>query len=249
MLEMLCSESKLPEVLWNFSRYKGDERLTLKQNPHFYKFPDTPRYDGEFRAYPIEDFQHEKIWVITDSDKPSRIVLKTPKHSRAFGNVWRVPSNHGNNPIIFKGSSMTLRFPSSLLDSLLLDVCGKLEGENVVHTSISDHLRNLATSSTTSYAPGVLFRDWRDPIRRRLSGGQKTETNICISAIVRLTGNSSPSSSLTPPAGSGANSSSNRITSQPSYIDTQRTPPCTYIVMWCVLEMGVLGGPSGTKGA
>jgi hypothetical protein len=107
---VLCRDSKLPEVLWNFTRFKGDERLTLKQNPHFYKFSNTPQYDGKFKADPIEDFKHARIRVITD--KPGRIFLKTPKHTRAFGNVWHVPDN---NAIIFKGSSMQFLFLPSFL--------------------------------------------------------------------------------------------------------------------------------------
>jgi hypothetical protein len=99
---------------------------------------------------------------------------------------------------------MTLPFPSSLLDSLL-DVCGKLEGENIVHASISgssDHPWNLeeipssptspppvvspspnspsntATPSTTSSASDDSFQDWREPIRRRLSKSLETGTNM-----------------------------------------------------------------------
>jgi len=248
--QVLSHKSNLPEVLWNFSRFKGKERLTLKQNPHFYKFPDIPitpeRYDGEFKVDPIEDFKHAKrIWVITD--KPGRIFLEAPQHTRAFGNVWHVPYK---DAIIFK------------------DVCGRLEGENIVHASISgssDHLWSLEelpsspTSpqpppSTTSSASDVSFRDWREPIRQRLS--EKVETNICIRAAVGLlTGSSSSlsSSSLTSPAGSGAddsdNSGNNITTSQSSYVGTQHTPQCTYTVIWRVSEMGVPGGPPGKKSA
>lgn len=111
---MLNSESNLAEVLWNFTRFKPEDkrRLTLKQNPHFYKFPDSPQYDGEFRLDPIDNFQHTQISVITD--KPSRVFVKTPQRTWAFGNFWRVPYNNDDNPIIFKGSSVALPFPSSL---------------------------------------------------------------------------------------------------------------------------------------
>jgi hypothetical protein len=87
---------------------------------------------------------------------------------RAFGNVWRVNYKVHNNDkdvIIFKGSSMTLPFffPSSLLDSRL-DICGKLEGEDIVDESItsgqSDHVWNLeripSEASPTSPPPVVL---------------------------------------------------------------------------------------------
>jgi len=233
----LSRESKIPEVLWNFRRFKEDrKRLTLKQNPHFYDFPNIPKalqgYTGGFSADPIVEFLHEatKIWVITD--KPGRIFLKTPRPMRAFGNVWRVNYKVHNNDkdvIIFK------------------DICGKLEGEDIVDESItsgqSDHVWNLEripseasptspppvvlpspsspsntantaratpSTSTASSAPNDSFQDWRDPIRRRLNESPDTETDICISAAaVRLTGSSPPPSfpSLTPPAGSGTNNS------------------------------------------
>jgi hypothetical protein len=121
MPEVLSRQSNIPEVLWNFSRFKGDARITLKQNPHFYKFPDIPmtpwQYNGEFKVDPIENLQHERIWVITD--KPGRIFLETPQHTRAFGNAWRVPYRPKNNAIILKGSSTTLPFlfPSFLTAS------------------------------------------------------------------------------------------------------------------------------------
>lgn len=107
-LEVLGKGSKLQEVLWNFGRFKDERRLTLKQNPHFYKDSDLPTsqhaYVGGFRTDPIEDFQHAKICVLTD--KPGRVFLETDKNTtRAFGNVW-VP----NDAIIFKGSSSTFMF-------------------------------------------------------------------------------------------------------------------------------------------
>jgi hypothetical protein len=105
----------LSEVLWNFSRYPDNRRLTLKQNPHFYK--DLPgKYGDDFQSDPIEQFldalgdskvdsQHRdrprlkpKITVLTD--RQGRIYLESGQSSRAFGNVW-CPQK----AIIFKGSS------------------------------------------------------------------------------------------------------------------------------------------------
>ena len=114
--EALGPSSSLEEVLWNFSLLKGEKRLTLEQNPHFYKFSDLPasreEYVGRFRADPINDFRHPKICVLVD--KSRRIFLETEKNkTRAFGNVW-MP----NNVIILKGSSITFfAFPSLFLDS------------------------------------------------------------------------------------------------------------------------------------
>ncbi len=117
---MLGKNSNLPEVLWNFSRYKDDKRLTLKQNPHFYKvLPERPGdYGGDFRSDPIEQFldalgnslgrdgPKPKISVLTD--RHGRIYLESGQGPRAFGNVW-CPGK----AIIFKGSP--LPFSSSPL--------------------------------------------------------------------------------------------------------------------------------------
>jgi hypothetical protein len=111
--EVLGKSSKLSEILWNFSLCKGNARVTLKQNPHFYK--DLPgKYEDGFQCYPIEQFTDAlrdskgdsleryrpkpKISVLTD--RPGRIYLESGQDSRAFGNVW-CPQN----AIIFKGSS------------------------------------------------------------------------------------------------------------------------------------------------
>ena len=103
--EALDHRSSLSEILWNFSRLKDGKRLTLKQNPHFYKCSDLPTsrkaYVGEFRADPIDHFQHAKICVLTD--KPGRVFLETDQKARAFGNFW-VP----NQAIIFKGLQISL---------------------------------------------------------------------------------------------------------------------------------------------
>ena len=104
MPEELGESSGLKEILWNFSRYKEEKRLTLKQNPHFYKVLPTlaEKYGGKFRTDPIETFQHEKISVLTDNAGPTgRVFLETTKETRAFGNVW-VPKD----AIIFKGSCL-----------------------------------------------------------------------------------------------------------------------------------------------
>jgi len=106
--EVLSPTSNLQEILWNFSRFKDERRLTLKQNPHFYKHSDLPTsreaYVGDFKTDPIDSFQDAKICVLTD--KPGRVFLETDQNSRAFGNVW-VPKD----AMIFKGSRITL--PSS----------------------------------------------------------------------------------------------------------------------------------------
>jgi hypothetical protein len=104
----------LKEILWNFSRFPrhDDRRLTLRQNPHFYRdLPTSPKaHNSNIQADPIEDFHNvNQVWVLTD--KPGRVYLQgdlaTPQSDRVFGNVW-VP----NHAIIFKG---LLRLPFLLL--------------------------------------------------------------------------------------------------------------------------------------
>jgi hypothetical protein len=103
--EVLSQKSDLKEILWNFSRFHRDDsrRLTLKQNPHFYRdLPTSPEaYNSTFQADPIEDFHNVKqVRVLTD--KRGRVYLQgdrdTPRSARAFGNVW-LP----NHAILFKG--------------------------------------------------------------------------------------------------------------------------------------------------
>ena len=94
----------MQEILWNFSRLKGNQRITLKQNPHFYGgLPKSARdYSDEFTTDPIEKFwDASEIWVLTD--ERSRVFLETDKKKRAFGNFW-VP----DEAIIFKGPRVVL---------------------------------------------------------------------------------------------------------------------------------------------
>ena len=103
MPEALCQRSGIHEVLWNFGRFPDERRLTLRQNPHFYKFSDLPMsqraYVGKFEIDPIYGFHdstHSKICVLTDN--PGRVFLNTGRITRALGNFWK-PSE----AIIFKG--------------------------------------------------------------------------------------------------------------------------------------------------
>lgn len=101
--EALCSKSDQNEILWNFSRFTDERRLTLKQNPHFYKvLPRLPKHYGDkFLMEPTESYlEMTKISVLSDNlGQAGRIFLKTAKKTRAFGNAWNV-----GNAIIFKGS-------------------------------------------------------------------------------------------------------------------------------------------------
>ena len=188
--EMLGEGSNLSEVLWNFSRYKEPEkRLALKKNPHFYK--NLPRlsqeYGDYFRGDPIDNFLDtpgNKIVVLTDRE--GRIYLETGQAPRAFGNVW-CPQGPQKS-IIFKGSSESsfTFFNSAHLD-ISADVCGKLEGEGIVGSSIKgkldlrycvERLSAPAEANPMNWEP---LQDWREPVRRLLKSPNPGVGSIRIS--------------------------------------------------------------------
>ena len=169
----------MAEILWNFNRFKGEKRITLKQNAHFYKgLPRTKgEYGDDFRSDPMESFQdtHE-ISVLTD--RPGRVYLESGQVPRAFGNVW-LP----NDALIFKGTWIT---PSNLSPfNVSPDVCGKLEGESIVGAPMQGspkvryRVEPLRPSTSTNAAPWEPLQDWREPIRRTLNS---ENTSISISA-------------------------------------------------------------------
>ena len=108
----LRPHSDVSEVLWNFSRYNpGQGRLTLLQDPHFYKRLPTSSeaYGGEFQMDPVQTFQHERISVLTDGPYQHAVFLEIAGRTRVFGNIWAV-----NGHIIFQGSSPLRVLSSSL---------------------------------------------------------------------------------------------------------------------------------------
>jgi hypothetical protein len=110
--ELLNNDSKLQEVLWNFSRFPPESRLTLSQNPQFYvHLPTSPNANwGEFNANATQENWHSyhtrPICVLTNT--PSRVFLELCRNPRAFDNVW-----NANETLILK--SMWLYFSSFLL--------------------------------------------------------------------------------------------------------------------------------------
>lgn len=170
--QMLGEETSVPEILWNFGRLKGDQRITLKQHPHFYRdLPTLPRaYNDGYTTDAIVKFWDEtEIWVLTD--KQSRVFLETGQKKRVFGNFW-VP----DGAIIFK------------------DISGRLEGERIVAADIrgTPHLWRreeppvippLGTPNPSSLRPiitnPVMFEDWRQLVRDTL---KSPNVSICISA-------------------------------------------------------------------
>jgi hypothetical protein len=113
---VLTQHASWPEVLWNFSRFKGEKRLTLEQNPHFYEvLPTSPeKYGGGFTMDPIKTFQHQKISVLTDNPGTGRVFLEIAKERRVFGNAW-VPKD----AIISKGSYPFINMFFFFSDTLL----------------------------------------------------------------------------------------------------------------------------------
>lgn len=113
---VLSESSNFNDIFWNFSLFKGERRLTLKDNPHFYEMlPTSPdKYEGDFRMDPMETFlsHHKIISVLTDSPRVAgRMILETAEETRFFGNIW-VPKEG----IIFKGSYLSVfRFSHPLI--------------------------------------------------------------------------------------------------------------------------------------
>lgn len=129
--EALVSTSEVsdlvPDILWNFSHFDGEKRLTLAQNPHFYKnLPTNPTTDwAEFEIWPTDDYQ-DTIFVLTNDDR--RVFLEVGK-LRTFDNVWKT-----SGALILKGLCPAFLFLA--LTDIFLDVIGKVESENIVGKTI-----------------------------------------------------------------------------------------------------------------
>ena len=100
VLEVISDNPSLQEILWNFSRFRNKrQRLTLRENPHFYA--DLPTlseaYKDGVEIDPTEDFQHADIFYVL-TDRPSLVCITTDQDTRHFGNFW-CPQN----AVIFKG--------------------------------------------------------------------------------------------------------------------------------------------------
>jgi len=142
--QVITDETRVEEVLWNFSRLKGDERITLKQNPNFYRgLPKSAHtYGVDFSTEPIENFRHgTEFFVLTD--KRSRVFLDTGDKRRVFGNFW-IP----DVAIIFK------------------DIQGRLEGEQTVAADIrgTPHLWLREELSVSTGIPPPLRSSTINPV-------------------------------------------------------------------------------------
>jgi len=147
---VLSENPSLAEILWNFSHFKDERRLTLKQNPHFYThLPMSPEaYGGGFTMEPTEDFRHaDKFYVLTD--RQGLAYFKTDQYTRCFGNFW-CP----NGAIIFKGKHASYLFSLVFLDSdFLPDLSGRLVGENLVKASLKTKHWQFCTRPLVSVTP------------------------------------------------------------------------------------------------
>ena len=103
--EVLCQNSNVKEIMWNFSRFKDERRLTHRHNHRFYEELPTSAeiYHGHFRSDPIDTFHHYRISILTNSPLLTQVFLKTAKGKRNIDNLW-VP----DRAIIFRGSNLSL---------------------------------------------------------------------------------------------------------------------------------------------
>jgi hypothetical protein len=130
--ETLSEQPNLLEILQSLNS-SGDKknRLTLRNNPHFYaKLPTSPEaYGDNFKVDPIEDFRHaNEFYVLTD--RPELVHIMTDSDLQFFGNFWRP-----KNSIIFKGLDVLLLFIFHVSE-VLLDICGRLSGEGIIKASL-----------------------------------------------------------------------------------------------------------------
>ena len=131
MLVVLSNSPSVQEILWNFSQLEDEKnRLTLRENPHFYsKFATSPdAYGNSLKIDPIEDFRHaNKFYVLTD--RPELVHITTDQDKQFYGNFW-CPQN----AIIFKGLGVLFLFlPGS---DVFSDICGRLRGGSIVKASL-----------------------------------------------------------------------------------------------------------------
>ena len=198
--EELNNDSKLEEILWNFSRFDPERRLTLSQNPHFYNdLPTSSKQNWkEFNATATQENWHayhtKPICVLTNT--PGRVYLELCRNPRAFDNVWSA-----NGTLIFK--SMCLAFRFVLYFDIFSGVCGKLECEGgIVRTSIQHNLCSWCHVEHLSSEPGtavvqpnqsspsnncVLVEKWIHELRRVLPWQNNSNVKIRISKCTEPT--------------------------------------------------------------
>ena len=119
--ERLTTSPSIQEILWNFNRVLDEkQRLTLRDNPHFYaELPTSSEAYGDMvQIDATEDFRHaNKLYVLID--KLELVHIMTGRVSQFFGNFWRP-----QNAVIFKGLGVFFVFFSPFLMSFQTSVGG-----------------------------------------------------------------------------------------------------------------------------
>ncbi|KAH8986903.1 hypothetical protein EDB92DRAFT_1222953 [Lactarius akahatsu] len=119
----LGPEVNVSELLWTFSRLPEDQRVTLKQNPHFYlsrDLSDRPdNYDDKFVLKPLKDLKPEKdLVVLILSDRNGQIYFDYEKFSKTYGNIWKP-----HDAIILKDLQGTLEAANRISHNINGEVC------------------------------------------------------------------------------------------------------------------------------
>jgi len=161
VLEVLTGKfgsSVLAEILWNFGHFDDKDRITLAQNPHFYRGLPTSwsGYGVGFESQPTTHY-HDKVYVVINNSH--RVLLQCIERPRVLDNIWVT-----NGILIVRGSCIP--FFLSLTDTSL-DTCGNLQGEAIVTSSIP--ALNLFWYCIEPPLPGFAdeqIGDWKTPILR-----------------------------------------------------------------------------------
>ncbi|KAH9990185.1 hypothetical protein BJV77DRAFT_1151150 [Russula vinacea] len=119
----LGPDVKISELLWTFSRLPEDQRIGLKQNPHFYFSKDlsdqASAYDDQFKLEPLKDLRPEKDSVVMVLlDRAGQIFVDYQQFSKTYGNIWRP-----DNTIILKDLQGTLEAANLINPKINGEVC------------------------------------------------------------------------------------------------------------------------------
>ncbi|KAN0137498.1 hypothetical protein V8E53_004549 [Lactarius tabidus] len=137
----LSAGPPLPEILWNFSRYRGHARITLEQNPHFYlRCPaDESTYTPMFRRNPLQDTSG----ALEDNDTEfwQHLVVEWLLDLQRF--VPLFPSG---------------QFLSEVQADIFIDSHGVLEGEQLVRASSTQYHLRYSEELVVSHDADSRFR-------------------------------------------------------------------------------------------
>ena len=163
-LEEIDDPTSVAQILWIFSRRKGEGRVTLKENPHFYleipqegsKSEFDSWQDGKgFHRDPLTQIgpglgQNSTVYVLLD--KSCRLYLDIDQ-PRVFGNLW-----HPQKRVILKGEWVFLSWLFLRANSQVFqDICGVLDSEDNVRPSLEKEMLDFwyRRSSTNASQPTV----------------------------------------------------------------------------------------------